>query len=304
MHIDDQAWQRLLLDQDGVVSRAQALGCGWTATALRHRVVGGRWQLLVPGVLLTTSGTPTQRQRLHGALVHAGPSSALAGATACRWHGLTCAGDEGAVHVAVPADVRRTSRGYVAVHPTIRPLWSYSLDGLQVVPIARAVVDAAQSMTSANDVRALCAQAVQQRRTDVEALVVELEAGRSAGSALVRRVLAEVRDGARSAPEAVLLRALRRCRGLPSYRLNVDVHAPDGTWLAKPDVVFAAGRVIVEVDGWKWHQDPARQRADLERHTRLEAAGWTVLRYAAAAVLADPDGVARQIAQVVVAKTR
>jgi very-short-patch-repair endonuclease len=51
-----------------------------------------------------------------------------------------------------------------------------------------------------------------------------------------------------------------------------------------------------------WHLSPDRWAADLERHTRLEAAGWTVLRYPAARVLADAAGVVREIA--VCLKTR
>jgi hypothetical protein len=302
MTIDDAEWARLLVSQEHVVSRGQALACGWTRGAIAHRLRRGYWQTLVPGVLLTVSGTPTARQRLRGALVHAGPLSALAATTACRWHGLTCGADDGLVHVAVPARVRVASNGFVRVHPTVRPWWSYELDGLPVVPVARAVIDAALGMTSVQDVRALCADAVQRRRTSPEQLTAELAGAQSAGSAVVRRVLAEVSAGARSAPEAALLQSLRRLRGIPPYALNVDVHAADGRWLARPDVVFFDCRVIVEVDGWRWHRDPERQRADVRRHTRLEAEGWTVLRYAAAAVLASPDEVAREIAAVVRAR--
>lgn len=300
MDVDERAWARLLASQDGVVSRAQALAVGWTAGALRHRVRSGRWQLLVPGVLLTVSGTPTPRQRLRGALVHAGGAGALSHATACSWHGLEAIIDRGTVvHVAVPAEVRQGSRGYVQVHPTIRPLRAYARNGLPVVPVARAVIDASMTLLHENDVRALCADAVQRGRTTADELARELAAAPSGGSALVRRVLGEVQGGARSAPEAALLRALRRIRGLPPYALNVDLRDDRGSWLGRPDVVFASVRVVVEVDGWRWHSSPEQQRRDLERHTRLEAAGWTVLRYAAAAVLSDPDAVAREVAAVV-----
>jgi very-short-patch-repair endonuclease len=57
-------------------------------------------------------------------------------------------------------------------------------------------------------------------------------------------------------------------------------------------------KLVVEVDGKRWHLDGERWVADVERHTRLEAEGWTVLRYTAARVLADPDGVAREVARV------
>lgn len=300
--MDEGAWRDRLVRQDAVVTRGQALAVGVTRDAIRHRLRTRRWQLLVPGVLLTVSGTPTSRQRLRGALLHGGSAAALSHATACAWHGLECVAATDTVHVSVPATVRCSSRDYIRVHPTVRPLTSYELNGLPVVPVARAVIDAAMAMRRQNDIRALCAEAVQRRRTTVEALLGELAVAPSAGSAAVRRVLEEVGGGARSAPEAVLLRGLRRIAGLPSYRLNVDVHDARGRWLARPDVVFASVRVIVEVDGWRWHRDPARQRMDMERQTRLEAAGWTVLRYSAAAVLADPDAVAEEVARVVHAR--
>jgi hypothetical protein len=302
MDLDERSWTRLLASQDGVASRTQALAVGWTPTALRYRVRTGRWQLLVPGVLLTMSGTPTRRQLLRGGLVLAGPRSALSSRTACRWHGLDALAEEPEVHVAVPADVRQASRGYVRVHPTIRPFNRYSRDGLPVVALARAVVDACVTLRQMNDVRALCAEAVQRGRVTPAALERELAAAPSAGSAVLRRVLQEISGGARSAPEAALLAALRRIPGLPAYAFNVDVRDDGRRWLARPDVVFAGVRVVVEVDGWRWHSSPERQRADLERHTRLEAAGWTVLRYAAAAVLANADAVAREVAAVVLAR--
>ena len=102
-------------------------------------------------------------------------------------------------------------------------------------------------------------------------------------------------EGARSAAEAVLLAAARRCRGLPPHTWNTDVRDADGRWLARPDLVFAALRLVVEVDGRRWHWSPERQEADLVRHTRLEAAGWTVLRYPAARVLAEPDAVVAEV---------
>ena len=300
--IDDAAWARLLAEQDGLVTRAQALSVGWHRSSLAHRVRRGHWQVPVPGVLLTVSGTPTRRQLLRAALLHAGSSAALGAATACAWHGIECIADDTRVHVAVPASVRVRSAPLVRVHATTRPFTPVLVDRLPTVPVARAVVDACLTMHGADDVRALCAEAVQRRMCTVERLSAELARAPSAGSATVRGVLAEIADGARSAPEAALHRSLRRVRRLPAYELNVNVYDRFGSWLARPDVVFWESRVIVEVDGWRWHRDPARQRADMRRQTRLEAAGWTVLRYAAADVLRDPGAVAREVAAIVLAR--
>jgi hypothetical protein len=147
-----------------------------------------------------------------------------------------------------------------------------------------------------NDVRALVAEAVQRRRTSPGSLARELSAAPVRGSRLLRQALEEVSGGARSAPEGALLAALRQRSDLPPYELNVNVYDDNGRWLACSDVVFRAHRLLVEVDGAAWHLSPERWAADLERHTRLEAAGWTVLRYPASRVLRDADAVAAEIA--------
>jgi hypothetical protein len=297
MEIDQHAWQRLLATQDDVVRIRQAIGCGWTRDAIRHRV-DRVWQLLFAGVLATFTGQPTDRQRFRAALLHGGSQAALTSVTACRLHGLERVAETETVHVAVPAASAVRSRSFVRVWPTVRSLRTTMVDGLAVVTAERAVVDAALELHLQNDVRALVAEAVQRRRTSVAALLRELQDAPMRGSLLLRRALDEVAGGARSAPEAVLLAAFRALGGLPPYELNADVCGKDGRWLARPDFVFRAQRLIVEVDGAAWHLSPERWASDVERHTRLEAAGWTVLRYAAKRVLDDPEGVAAEIAAV------
>jgi very-short-patch-repair endonuclease len=295
MRVDEAAWAALLVDRDGVVSRADAFAHGWSSGAVAHRI-GRFWQVILPGVLLTVTGTPTQRQRCRAALAWAGEHAALTAGT-----GLDPTA-EGDVHVAVPhtRHLRTTAflvgGGRVVPHRTTRVLVQ-SHGSLPCLPAARCVVDAAMGATSLKAVRALVSSAVQSGRTTVPLLEEELRHARRNGSAFLRQALEEVGAGARSLPEAVLLRALRKVQ-LPPYRLNVDVHDEHGRWLARPDVVIEELKLVVEVDGKRWHLDAQRWVADVERHTRLEAAGWTVLRYPATRVLADPGGVAQEIAAV------
>jgi hypothetical protein len=296
MQIDTEAWAKLLDEQECVVKRSQAMSCGWTQNAIQHRLDRKHWQVLVPGVLLVVSGTPTARQRLRAALLHGGPEAALTSTTACELHGLERARPTELVHVAAPATSAPVSSCFIRVWPTTRPLPTMLHDGLVVVSVARAVVDAGLQMKRQNDVRALVSEAVQRGRLGPAALAAELAIAPRRGSRHLRTTLEEIEGGARSAPEAVLLRALRCVDGLPSYELNANVHDDNGRLLACSDVVFRAQRLLVEVDGAAWHLSPERWAADLDRHTRLEAAGWTVLRYPASRVLTDAAGVVREIA--------
>lgn len=297
MRIDEDSWAALLREQDGVVTRRQAIDRGWNGRAVEHRL-GRDWQRLLPGVYLTATGTPTRAQLVRAGLLHAGPGAALT-----AWTGLEqwrVPHDERPdVHVAVPHERRRTQPaflvggGRVVLHRTRRSLEDRRT--VPTLPVERCVVDACLSVGSLMIVRALVSAAVQQGRTTVEKLFAELEHAPQQRSALLRTALAEVAQGARSAPEAVLLAAVRRVE-LPPYRMNANVYDDLGTWLARGDLVLEDIKLLVEVDGQRWHLSPERWVADVERHTRLEAQGWTVLRYPAARVLRDAVGVAAEIA--------
>jgi very-short-patch-repair endonuclease len=311
MRIDDVAWHELLDRQVGVASRAQALACGWNRRAVEHRL-GTTWQRLLPGVYLTVTGLPTAEQKAWAGVLLAGPEQddeARAAGTApalTSWSGLAAWGLETEptdVHVALPharrlhAPAFLVGEGKVVLHRTTRSLESRRT--LPTLRVERCVIDACLGVPSLDSVRAVVSTAVQRGRTTVERLLVELEKAPQRGSGHLRLVLSEVGEGARSAPEAVLVRALRSAE-LPAYRLNGDVHDEDGRWLARGDVVIDEVKVLVEVDGQRWHLRGDRWVADVERHTRLEVAGWTVLRYPASRVLSDPAGVVAEIMRVVV----
>lgn len=298
MVFDELSWRRLLREQQGVATRAQASACGYHRAAIEHRL-GRSWQRLLSGVYLTTTGVPTWEQRAWAGLLYAGARAALT-----SWSGLAVAGladKEVDVHVALPHSRRRVDaaflvgEGRLVLHRTSRALDARG--SLPWLPVERCVVDACLGVRSLDEVRAVVSKAVQRGRTTVAHLLGELEAAPRQGSGLVRAALSEVGEGARSAAEAALARALRGA-ALPPYALNADIHDEQGRWLARGDLVIPAVMLLVEVDGARWHLSGDRWAADVERHTRLEAAGWTVLRYPASRVLDDPAGAVAEIEAV------
>ena len=57
--------------------------------ALRHRLrPGGPWQVLLPGVYQTTTGSPARPQRLMAAQLYAGRDSVITGPAALILHNL------------------------------------------------------------------------------------------------------------------------------------------------------------------------------------------------------------------------
>lgn len=111
-------------------------------------------------------------------------------------------------------------------------------------------------------------------------------------SARVRRVADLAADDSGSVPETVLRLALLRA-GLDVRTQHVIADA-DGRHLLRADFCFPELRLVVEVDGARWHTDQVKdQRTD----NALAALGWRVLRYAGREVLRDCRPVLGQIAR-------
>ena len=74
-----------------------------------------------------------------------------------------------------------------------------------------------------------------------------------------------------------MLESVQRVRmllaGLDGFATQVVLRAAP---VLRVDFCFAAARLVVEVDGARWHRDPAR---DQSRDNALAALGWRVLRF-------------------------
>lgn len=79
--------------------------------------------------------------------------------------------------------------------------------------------------------------------------------------------------------------------------LQYQVRDELGDQVAWLDMAYPVARVGVEFDG-EHHEQARVFRADLARHNRLAALGWTVLRASATDVLRNPDAFAAQVRAV------
>jgi hypothetical protein len=201
--IDQETLTGLLSKQFDVLTRAQALSCGITNRMLQNRLrAGGPWQVLLPAVYLTVTGTPTPAQRQMAALLYAGPTSVITGPAALLSHHVR-GGRADVVDVLVPVTTQRKDHEFVRLHRTARvPAQTYVLGEIRYAPVSRAVADAARAMADIGDVRAVVADVVQRGIVPLERLVEEVKDGPVRGSALLRQAVAEVADGVRSSAEA------------------------------------------------------------------------------------------------------
>jgi hypothetical protein len=300
---DRERFNGLLVEQFGVVSRAQALECGVSRGRLDHLVrPGGRWQRILPGVYVMTNGAVSADQRAMAALLYAGPKSLLTGAAAVRRHRLNCAGLN-QVDVLVPDDVRVRSAGYVRIIRTGRmPDRCCRTRRIRFVLLPRAVADATRPMTSLGDVRAVVAEAIKKGGCDTASLVAELNEGPVAGSRFFRVVLRECIAGSRSAAEADLMTLIDRS-DLAAPMYNAELYTADGTFLGIANAWWQRAGVVAEVDARRFHLGPADYGRTLMRHNRMAAHGISVLRFLPDTVKSEPSTVIRNLRGAIAAGT-
>jgi hypothetical protein len=288
---DMERLRRVLQEQHQVVTRGQALRCGMPPTTLARQVApGGRWQRLLPGVYLAVTGTATQDQREIAALLYAGPRSLITGPAAVRRHRLHSAGPD-VVDVLIPWAGRRQSTGFVRVHRTRRmPDRLYVTGPVRFAKPARAVADAARSLTRFDDVRQVVCDAVQRRACTVAELAEELQGGPAKGATLFREALAEIDDGVRSVAEADA-RLLILHSDLPRPMFNARLYDENGDFIATVDAWWPEAGVAAEIDSRAYHLTAGDQDRTTERHDRLIARGILVLHFPPKRLKADPQGV-------------
>ena len=289
-HYDHAALAKALDDQLYVITRAQALACGLTAGALRHRTrPGGPWRILLPGVYLADARVPGVPQREIAATLYAGDGSMITGVAALWRHEIRHPVSD-VVDVLIPAARKLQSTGFARVWRTTRlPARPWMAGSVRIAPPPRAVADAALTLTASDDVRAIVADAVQRNRCTLPELTAELSRGPVRGSARFRQALAEVASGVRSVAEGDLRTLLRRGR-VPVPYFNPRLFAGE-VFLAMPDAWWPDAGVAVEVDSREWHLSPADWERTLRRHAEMSAHGIIVLHFTPGQIRREPERV-------------
>lgn len=266
---------RILDDQDGLITRQQALAEGLSKAAIRHALgPGGRWQLLVPGVYSTFSGPLQERHLLRGALLYAGAEAIVTGARACRAFGMTYVPQSTGVVLLVPAHVRRAPMPIATIHRVRAMPTSRTLRGIPCAPPERAAIDAIRGDVSLGDTRATLCEVVQRGLCTTDMLLAEFEVVDRRGLGLARQVMDDVRAGCRSAPECELRDAIARHATLPEPLWNTALaEAPD----LIPDGQYPEARLALEMDSMEWHQIGDTPERTERKRARYASIGWGVL---------------------------
>jgi very-short-patch-repair endonuclease len=294
----DERMEALASSQHGLISHEQALGIGLTESAIRHRRSKGRLIAVLTRVYRLPGSIETPRLRALAAVLAAGEGAILSHTSAAALYRLPGFVIDPLV-VTIPRRWRRPlSRVRVEQSLAVVQHHRRVIDDIPCTSLARTLFDLCGDVRPRRAERALDTALARQAVT-IPALWRVLddlaEHGRG-GTVLMRSLLME-RAGAYFPPASELearFVELARAQGLPAPKRQVNL-GDDDSWIGRVDFVFDEARLVVEVDSAEFHDGLLDARSDAERDRRLEADGWTVLRFRWHDVADRPDDVARSI---------
>ena len=287
----------LLIDQDGVVSRRQALAAGLEPHDLKRLIRRRELRPLHEGVYLHHTGTPSFHQRSWGAVLLHAPA-ALSHETALRAHeGPGSNRPDMPVHLAVHNGRRVRARSGIVLHRTEhleeRVLWH---TGPPRVRYEQAALDVAAGAASDFAAVGELSRVVQSRRTTAARLSAALEdRERIARRAWLRSVLEDVAAGTCSVLEHGYLHRVERPHGLSGARRQVCDRL--GAGAVYRDVRYAVG-VVVELDGRLFHDTTAQRDKDFDRDLDAAAGGLDTRRISWGQVFDRPCWTADRVASL------
>lgn len=245
-------------------------------------------------MILLQNGIPTPRQRHRAALTYAGSDAVLSGNAALTEHGFARSTKD--VLVLVPHTRHRAAVSFVCIERTTRMPTPAVRSGLNCAPVPRTVVDAARRIQSLDACRGLIGDAIQRRATGLDDLAIELAAGSTRGTALPRRVLAELSDGAHSVAEIAAQKLYART-GLPPMAFNVDVVDRHGTFIARPDGWIESLALAWEIDSLRHHLTIRDHEATMRRRARMQRHGIVLVSHLPSQITGEPQVVRDDLAQ-------
>jgi len=270
----------LAASQNGVLTGAQANGCGLGRHSQQWLVATGNWLRLAPGLLLTNNATPDWMTLAWAGVLQAGEGSRLGGVSAAYKHGLV---DEppSVIDILHPHGARWRNTQWWRFHQerpgTRQP---QTVGGPPRTTIDDTVLDLAGTYLGSydrHDALHWLTTAVQRRLTTADRLLAALELRkRIAGRDDLVDLLTDVGQGVQSPLEYYYARDVERAHGLPVGHRQARATSRDGSqWR---DVRYDEFRLLVELDGQAGHVGSDRFR-DYRRDNDALMSGDATLRY-------------------------
>lgn len=275
--------RELAESQHGVVAWRQLLALGLDEGLLRKRVVRGRLLPLHRGVFALGHRRIGIRGEWMAAVLACGPAAVLSYGSAAHLWGIR--GSRGPVEVSRVSGHRRPHGVRLHQPKSFPPEDVAEEAGIPVTSLERTLVDIAGRLDMRHLERTLVA-ADRSRRLSWPALrrVLDRPGGRK-GVGRLRRLVEQVdpRAADTRSPTEVDFLGLCRKGNLPLPQVNVIV---EGRLV---DFFWPQAGLIVETDGYAYHNDRPAFERDRESTVALTAAGYKVHRATYRMLERDPD---------------
>ncbi|HEX4103412.1 MAG TPA: DUF559 domain-containing protein [Pseudonocardiaceae bacterium] len=268
---------------------------------LTERVLRGpRYRRLFPDIYVL-AGAPTDlAARSQAALLLAPGQCVLSGYSAAELLGAGCAPAEANAELTVPGGDFREQPG-LTIH---RDLLADDeiLDPLGVTTALRTAWDLARWLPTVEAVVAMDALARVGRFTPQAVPRIQSRYPRARWRRRVPAVI-DLSDPRAESPMETRSRMVLVLRGLPRPELQYTVYDELGEFVARLDMAYLWLKLAIEYDG-RGHLTAWQQQSDARRLNRLDAAGWSVLRFTAPDIFRTPDVTAAQVREAIARRTR
>lgn len=299
-------WTELAATQAGSISRSQLLACGLSGSAIDRRLRSGVLRTVHPGVYAVAGSPVTAAQRRWAALLAVGAGSTLSFESAARIHGLATVPAVGPVVCTTEHSGSQRLAG-VVVHQIsdVAVTDVERIDGLPVTTVPRTIVDLAATWRPKR-MEIVLDDAVAARKTSFADVGECLRSVARRGKPGVRSLAAILDErGPGAVPAASVLErdffALLAASGLPAPTRQHPLPRLDGT-LGLVDAAWVPLRLIVEVDGRRWHQRIADMKRDRDRDLQAAASGWMIVRLLHEHVVGAPEETLRELRRIIASR--
>jgi very-short-patch-repair endonuclease len=266
--------------QHGLISREQALRLEFSRSGIHRRVQSGQWRAIRPGVYRVGPVASSWHQELMGACLWIGPEAVASHTSAAgllKLDGVPFPGIE-----VTTSKSRNPERTGVMVHrsQSLPTEDKTVIEGIPCTRAARTIIDLASALEE-HQLELALEDALRRRLVNVPWLYRRLRAlgttGRR-GSRSLARFLSLRKSGEAltdSALEARVFQTLRKA-GLPRPERQFMITTKE-EFIAQVDFAYPKQRLIIEADGYRYHQDLQTWTHDRDRLSKLAADGWRVM---------------------------
>jgi very-short-patch-repair endonuclease/predicted transcriptional regulator of viral defense system len=291
LEIVDQRIAALATRQHGVVATRQLAAFGLSQRAVSHRAAAGRLHRVHRGVYAVGHPVLTVNGRRMAAVLAAGPGAVLSHASAAAlWEIRPTSATR--IDVSVRSAAGRGKRPGLRIHRAahLRGEEITVQQGITVTTVARTLLDLAATLSPRALERALDEAEIQQLydRTSLDALA-RAHAGERGARALTQALDQDGEPTLTDSELEELMLALCDEHDLPRPKSRA--------WVAglRVDFLFAASRLVVETDGYRYHRTRRAFERDRERDAILARAGYRTLRFTHRQLTGEPAMVAATI---------